>query len=68
MQTNNNYTVSGRKIVATPNHSKRTFTIRTATSKFRTLPMSKNEFRECLRNTANDWQNLLKYDSYYLIK
>jgi hypothetical protein len=66
--SHNNLTISGRKINATPNHRNRTFTIRTESGKYRTFPMNKAEFRSCLHNTANDWQNYLKYDQYEVIK
>lgn len=62
-------TITGREINVTPNHSKRTFTIRTESGKYRTLPVNKKEFNNDLDNTANDWQNFLRYDnSYYPIK
>ena len=50
-------------IKATPNHSARTFTIRCTdklpsgamhTTKWRTYPMSKQDFQSSLNNTTND--------------
>jgi len=52
-------------IKATPNHSKRTFTIRKNGSKYRTCKFSKNEFEDTLYNTPNDWQNFLSTENYY---
>ena len=58
---------------ATPNHKKRTFTIRTyindkINAKYRTIQMSKEEFSSELNNTQNDWSYFLKSNDYYLIK
>jgi len=62
-------TISGREIKVSANQSKRTFTIITESGKFRTFTMSKEEFRSCERNTANDWQNFLKSSGdYYTVK
>ena len=49
--------------------SKKTFTIRTEGSKYRTIPMSQEEFESCENNTANDWQHFLSNtDDYYVVK
>ena len=61
-------TISGCTITATPNYKKRTFTIRTETGKYRTFPMSKQKFNSSIHDTANDWQNYLKYENYLVIK
>jgi hypothetical protein len=53
---------------ATPNYSKRTFTIRTKSSKYRTLPMSKTEFNEALFNTLGDWYAYLKKNEVIIVK
>jgi hypothetical protein len=60
------------KITATPNYSKRTFTIREyekekLVSKYRTLPMSVEEFEKEEMNTENDWRQFLKTDNYYIV-
>lgn len=55
-------------VTATPNYSKRTFTIRYNGSKYRTYPMLKNEFEECLLNTENDWKNYLRNNQIIAIK
>jgi hypothetical protein len=49
-----------KTITATANHSLRTFTIRTSNGgKYRTYPMSADEFQSCLHNTENDWKYFL---------
>jgi hypothetical protein len=65
-------TVSGRTIEVKANKSKRTYTIRCTESngyksKFRTIPMSKEEFESAEYWTANDWQQFLKTDEYYAV-
>jgi hypothetical protein len=62
-------TISNREFRITSNKSKRTFTIRTNGSKYRTLPMNKEEFEHAdMFWTGNDWQQFLKTDEYYKIK
>ena len=61
-----------KKIIATPNYRNRTFTLRIFNekgrkSKYRTLPMKKEEFNKELKNTENDWKQFLKTDEYYKI-
>jgi hypothetical protein len=58
------------QIKATANKSKRTFTIRKYIdgklfSKYRTIPLSKEEFQSEEMNTENDWKQFLKSDDYY---
>lgn len=65
--------VSERTIVATPNHSQRTFTLRVyqdgvLSAKYRTLPVPREEFNNDLYMTSNDWLQFLKTDSYYPVK
>ena len=54
----------------TSNKSKRTFTIRKESAKFRTLEMSRDEFNECNNNTNEDWKDFLRTQSgnYYEVK
>lgn len=52
-------------LTATPNYSKRTFTIRTNGSKYRTSQFSKAEFEENLHNTGKDWLNFLRTEDFY---
>ena len=55
-------------ITVRANHSKRTFTIRTESSKYRTCVFSKEEFDELDNNTLSDWKYFLRsQDFYYLI-
>ena len=61
-------TITGREIKVRSNKSKRTFTIRTESGKYRTYQMSKEEFESCEMNTANDWQQFLRSDDYYKVK
>lgn len=60
-------TITGRKLRISSNKSNRTFTIRTESGKYRTTPMSQEEFNSCENNTGNDWQQFLKSDDYYRI-
>jgi len=55
------------EIRVTANQSKRTFTIRTETAKYRTYPMSQEEFDSNEFNTQNDWRQWLKSDDYYKV-
>jgi hypothetical protein len=61
-------TITGREIKVSSTQSKRTFTIKTESGKYRTLPFIKDEFQSADRNwTGNDWQNFLKTDEYYKV-
>ena len=52
-----------------PNHSKRTFTIRTDVAKYRTVRLGKEEFNSYLNNTGQDWKVFLrKGDDYYKVR
>lgn len=58
------------KIKVKPNKRQRTFTIRIYIdeeifAKYRTCPMSKEEFEREEMNTENDWRQFLKSDDYY---
>lgn len=61
-------TITGVEIKVSSNKSKRTFTIVTNSVKYRTCPLSKEEFMSCEHNTANDWAHFLKSDDYYKVK
>lgn len=56
-------TISGRTILVRPNFSKRVFTIKTESAKYKTYKLSRPEFDENLFNTGNDWQNYLRTSS-----
>lgn len=58
-------TITGRTIKEKANHSKRTFTIRTESAKFRTIRLDKEDFESNLNNTPNDWQTFLNLTSDY---
>ena len=61
-------TITGREIKVRSNKSRRTFTIKTESGKYRTLPFIRQEFENADRFwTGQDWQNFLKTDSYYKI-
>ena len=60
-------------IKVTANKSAKTFTIRTyvdgkLNNKYRTTPMTKEEFQSESNNTENDWKQFLKSSDYYLVK
>lgn len=55
-------------LTATPNYSKRTFTIRKNGSKYRTMKMSKEEFEEAIFNTEYDWVVYLRNNQLSVIK
>jgi len=61
------------QIKVTPNHSKRTFTIRKTYSdgqkvKYRTIQFNQQEFDSELMNTENDWRHFLKSNDYYKVQ
>ena len=59
----------GSTMTVTANHSKRTFTIRTESAKYRTLKFTKEEFEELECNTSSDWDYFLQTENfYYLVK
>jgi hypothetical protein len=64
--------IQTKNITATPNYSKRTFTLRCSDNgvnyaKYRTTVMTQEEFAETLWNTQNDWEQFLKCDDYYKV-
>jgi len=64
---------SNETIKVASNQSTRTFTIRKYIdgklfAKYRTIPMSKNEFESSENDTQNDWANFLRsIDDYYRV-
>ena len=69
MKTMNEYkTITGETLKVSANHSKRTFTIRTELSKYRTIRLSKEEFNSCLNNSGNDWNEFLRSSDYYEVR
>jgi hypothetical protein len=61
-------TISNQEIKISSNKSNRTYTIKTNGSVYRTIKMSKEEFKSNSNNTGNDWKNFLSSDDYYLVK
>lgn len=61
-------TITGSLIKVTPNNSKRTFTIRTTSAKYRTNRMDKDDFASAKYWTGNDWSQFLKTDEYYVVR
>lgn len=64
--------MKNQEIKVTANRSKRTFTIRKYDNgelyaKYRTYPMSREEFEREEWNTENDWEQFLKSDDYYVV-
>lgn len=61
-------TNTGRQLKVSSNKSKRTFTIKTDTSVYRTNTMSRIEFENLENNTGNDWNDFLKSNDYYKVR
>jgi hypothetical protein len=62
-----------RRLKVTPNYKDRTFTLRFyypdgSITKYRTIPLPKDEFESCEHNTDNDWKQFLNTDEYYEVK
>jgi hypothetical protein len=58
-------TITGREISVTANNSKRTYTIRSNGAKYRTYPMTKEDFSSADFWTGNDWHNFLRRTGEY---
>ena len=61
-----------KQIKSKANQSKRTFTLTVyyngiRYAKYRTMPMSQEEFDSSEHNTENDWMQFLKTDEYEVI-
>jgi hypothetical protein len=60
-------------IEATPNYSRRTFTLRfkddkgRTVKKYRTYSYNREDFESMEFNTLSDWNDFLKSDEYYVI-
>ena len=55
------------QIKVSSNKRNRTFTIRVNGSKYRTLPMSNEEFNDADYRTENDWRAFLRTSQAYYI-
>lgn len=67
------YNKPKRTLKVTSNKSAKTFTLRFTYNdgdkiKYRTLPMSGEEFEDAEYWTKNDWIQFLKTDEYYIVK
>jgi hypothetical protein len=62
-------TITGGTLTVTPNLSKKTFTLKKSSgSKYRTLPMTSEDFASAKSWTGNDWSQFLKNtEEYYPI-
>ena len=61
-------TITNEVLRVSSNKGKRTFTIRTAYAKYRTLQFTKEEFEHAdFFWTGNDWKQFLKTDDYYKV-
>ena len=65
MKTTEFKTNLGETIKVRANYSKKHFTIKTESGKYRTTPMAKEEFNLCLNNTGNDWRHFLSGSGDY---
>jgi hypothetical protein len=61
-------TNTGKEITVRLNDATRTATIWTNVSKYKTLPLNKEEWQSVEYWTGNDWNNFLKTDQYYNAK
>lgn len=66
------YNTTKRTLKVTSNKSAKTFTLRFTYNdgeeiKYRTLPMSREEFESAKYRTDNDWIQFLKTDEYYTL-
>jgi hypothetical protein len=60
-------TISKREIYVRENKTQRTFTIKTDGGKYKTINLSKEDFKSCQNYTGNDWNQFLKSNDYYKI-
>jgi hypothetical protein len=60
-------TITGKEIKVSANKSKRTFTIITNGTKYKTIAMTKDEFNQAEYFTANDWDNFLQKTWEYFV-
>ena len=61
--------ITGPKFEITSNKSARTFTVRVDGSKYRTYPMSKEDFNNASYWTGEDWNYFLRNtNDYYKVK
>ena len=60
--------IKGEQLTISPNYQDYTFEIEKNGVTWRTTEMNEDEFKSCLNNSGQDWQNYLnKSDDYYLV-
>ena len=60
--------IKGEQLIISPNFQDYTFEIQKNGVTWRTIEMEEEEFKSCLNNSGQDWQNYLnKSDDYYLV-
>lgn len=60
--------IKGEQLIISPNFQDNTFEIQKNGVNWRTIEMNDEEFKSCLNNSGQDWQNYLNNsDDYYLV-
>ena len=60
--------IRGEQLIISPNYQDYTFDIQKNGVTWRTIEMEEEEFRSCLNNSGQDWQDYLNNsDDYYLV-
>lgn len=60
--------IKGEQLIISPNFQDNTFEIQKNGVTWRTTEMTEDEFKSCLNNSGQDWQNYLNNsDDYYLV-
>lgn len=60
--------IRGQQLIISPNFQDNTFEIQKNGVTWRTIEMEEEEFRSCLNNSGQDWQEYLNNsDGYYLV-
>ena len=60
--------IKGEQLIISPNFQEYTFDIQKNGVTWRTIEMKEEEFRSCLNNSGQDWQEYLNNsDDYYLV-
>lgn len=57
-----------KQMKVTSNKRERTFTITTEVAKYRTLPMSREEFEDAQYNTPGDWEAYIRREECEVIQ
>ena len=60
--------IKGEQLIISPNFQDNTFEIQKNGVTWRTIEMNEDEFKSCLNNSGQDWQEYLNNsDDYYLV-